>query len=52
MANVRALPERYRALHDPAPYPVRRSAGILELRERASRLRQGVGSPSTRSRTR
>jgi nicotinate phosphoribosyltransferase len=42
LANVRDLPERYRALHDPARYPVRRSAGILDLRERASRLRQGV----------
>jgi nicotinate phosphoribosyltransferase len=52
LANVRDLPERYRTLHDPARYPVRRSAGILELRERASRLRQGSGSPSTRSRTR
>jgi nicotinate phosphoribosyltransferase len=52
LANVRDLPERYRTLHDPARYPVRRSAGILELRERASRLRQGGGSPNTRSRTR
>ena len=52
LANVRDLPERYRTLHDPARYPVRRSAGILELRERASRLRQGGGSPDTRSRTR
>jgi nicotinate phosphoribosyltransferase len=41
IANVQALPERYRALHDPAPYPVRRSSGILALRERASQLRQG-----------
>ena len=30
------LPQRYRTLHDPARYPVRRSAGILELRERIS----------------
>jgi len=52
LANVRDLPERYRTLHDPARYPVRRSAGILELRERASRLRQRVGFPDTRSRTR
>ena len=52
LANVRDLPEQYRTLHDPARYPVRRSAGILELRERASRLRQGGGSPNTRSRTR
>jgi nicotinate phosphoribosyltransferase len=35
IANVQALPQRYRALRDPAPYPVRRSAGILELRQRA-----------------
>ena len=36
LANVQALPERYRALHDPAAYPVRRSEALLELRERAS----------------
>lgn len=36
VANVRSLPERYRALRDPAPYPVRRSQGLLELRERVS----------------
>jgi nicotinate phosphoribosyltransferase len=41
IANVQALPERYRALPDPAPYPVRRSSGILALRERASQLRRG-----------
>jgi nicotinate phosphoribosyltransferase len=35
--NLRALPERYKALRDPAPYPARRSAGVLELREAASR---------------
>ena len=35
LANVEALPQRYRALHDPTRYPVRRSPGILELRERA-----------------
>src|SRR5215207_6790886 len=52
IANVQDLPERYRTLHDPARYPVRRSAGILDLRERASRLRQRVGFPDTRSRTR
>jgi nicotinate phosphoribosyltransferase len=52
LANVRDLPERYRPLHDPARYPVRRSEGILELRERASQPRQGVGLPETRSRTR
>ncbi|HEX6158891.1 MAG TPA: hypothetical protein VF111_01915, partial [Thermoanaerobaculia bacterium] len=51
LVNVRDLPARYRTLHDPARYPVRRSAGILELRERASRLWQGAGFPSTRSRT-
>jgi nicotinate phosphoribosyltransferase len=42
LANLQALPERYRALHDPAPYPVRRSSGILALRERASQLRRQV----------
>jgi nicotinate phosphoribosyltransferase len=52
LANVRDLPERYRTLHDPARYPVRRSAGILELRERASRLQQDVRFPNTHSRTR
>src|SRR5215207_7663412 len=41
IANVQALPQRYRALDDPAPYPVRRSSGIHALRERASQLRQG-----------
>ncbi len=39
LANLRALPERHRALRDPAPYPVRRSAKLLDLRERAGRLR-------------
>jgi nicotinate phosphoribosyltransferase len=52
LANVRDLPERYRTLHDPARYPVRRSAGILELRERASQMRQAVRLSNTRSRTR
>src|SRR5215216_4167039 len=37
IANVEALPHRYRALRAPLPYPVRRSTGILELRERAAR---------------
>jgi nicotinate phosphoribosyltransferase len=37
IANVQTLPQRYRSLHDPAHYPVRRSPGILELRERATR---------------
>jgi nicotinate phosphoribosyltransferase len=36
LANVQALPARYRALTDPPPYPVRRSEGIVALRERAS----------------
>jgi nicotinate phosphoribosyltransferase len=36
LASVQALPERYRALTDPPPYPVRRSEGIVALRERAS----------------
>src|ERR671911_21552 len=52
LANVRDLSERYRTLHDPARYPVRRSAGILELRERASRLQQDVRFPNPRLRTR
>jgi nicotinate phosphoribosyltransferase len=40
VASVRSLPERYRALQDPVPYPVRRSPDTLALRERASKLRQ------------
>jgi nicotinate phosphoribosyltransferase len=48
LANVRELPERYRTLHDPARYPVRRSAGVLELRERARRQWQDAGLPSNR----
>jgi nicotinate phosphoribosyltransferase len=43
IANVQALPQRYRTLHDPSPYPVRRSAGILELRKRAG-SRAGRGA--------
>ncbi len=39
LANVQALPTRYRALLDPPPYPVRRSEGIVALRERASERR-------------
>jgi nicotinate phosphoribosyltransferase len=39
-ASLRSLPERYRALRDPEPYPVRRSPGLLELRDRVSRLHQ------------
>lgn len=42
LANVRALPARYRALNDPPAYPVRRSDGIVEIRERASRGRGGA----------
>jgi nicotinate phosphoribosyltransferase len=42
LANVQALPERYRALTDPPPYPVRRSEGIVELRERATQQRGGA----------
>src|SRR5215216_3562410 len=30
LTNVRKLPERYRKLHDPTRYPVRRSADVLE----------------------
>src|SRR5215213_7630049 len=41
--NVQSLPERYRAFHDPTPYPVQRSPGILALRERARRGRRGKG---------
>src|SRR5215212_8353330 len=52
LANVRDLPDRYRMLPPPAPYPVRRSAGVLDLRERASRLQQGVGFPNNHSSTR
>lgn len=37
MGNLRALPERYRALRDPERYPVRKSEGILTMREEASR---------------
>ncbi len=39
LASVQALPGRYRALADPLPYPVRRSQGIVALRERASERR-------------
>jgi nicotinate phosphoribosyltransferase len=35
MTNLHALPARYRALQDPAAYPVRRSERLLALRERA-----------------
>ncbi|MCC6315883.1 MAG: nicotinate phosphoribosyltransferase, partial [Thermomicrobiales bacterium] len=38
MAQLHALPAVYRALRDPEPYPVRRSADLLETRERAARL--------------
>ena len=40
-----ALPARYRALVDAPPYRVRRSEGIVELRERASE-RRGQAVPS------
>src|SRR5215208_6305432 len=43
--NVQSLPERYRAFHDPTPYPVQPSPGILALRERAARMgRSGKGA--------
>jgi nicotinate phosphoribosyltransferase len=42
--NVQSLPERYRAFHDPTPYPVQRSPGVLALRERARRGRRGKGA--------
>jgi nicotinate phosphoribosyltransferase len=45
-ANLRALPERYRALHDPAPYPVRRSERLLALRDRATHARQHASATS------
>ena len=41
MTNLHALPGRYRALRDPEPYPVRRSAQIHALRARAGRGRGG-----------
>src|SRR5215208_2069130 len=44
LANVRDLPERYRAFHDPTPYSVQRSPGVLALRERARRGRRGKGA--------
>ncbi|HEU0113806.1 MAG TPA: nicotinate phosphoribosyltransferase, partial [Thermomicrobiales bacterium] len=37
LASLAALPERYRSLIHPAPYPVRRSERLLALRERAGR---------------
>ena len=40
-AALRALPAPHRVLADPAPYPVRRSDGLLALRERASRRQPG-----------
>jgi nicotinate phosphoribosyltransferase len=39
MANLAALPRRYRALRGAPPYPVRRSDGVQALRDRATRLR-------------
>lgn len=36
LANLRALPAPYRALSDPLPYPVRRSDGLIALRDRAA----------------
>jgi nicotinate phosphoribosyltransferase len=36
LASLRSLPERFRALRDPDPYPVRRSKGLDALREHAS----------------
>lgn len=44
-ANLRALPEQYRSLSDPTPYPVIRSPGVLAMRERASRLHQPGVTP-------
>jgi nicotinate phosphoribosyltransferase len=45
LANVQALPKHYRALADPPRYAVRRSDGIVALRERASE-RRGQAVPS------
>jgi nicotinate phosphoribosyltransferase len=41
-AERRALPERHRRLREPEPYPVRRSASLLALRERAGRAPWGA----------
>lgn len=38
LADLEALPERFQALADPEPYPVHRSAALLALRDRASRV--------------
>ncbi len=43
-AALAALPDRYRRLDDPAPYPVEWSAGLRDLRRRASEL--GWQAPS------
>jgi hypothetical protein len=43
MANLHALPARYRVLRDPEHYPVHRSAQIHALRERARREHGGEG---------
>jgi nicotinate phosphoribosyltransferase len=42
--HLRALPEQYRRLDDPARYPVRKSEGILEMRERATRQHRQRGA--------
>ncbi len=43
-ANLQVLPAPYRDLHNPEPYPVHRSPGILALREHANRLYGDVES--------
>lgn len=39
VASLAAMPERFRRLGDPEPYPVTISAGVVSLRERALRAR-------------
>jgi nicotinate phosphoribosyltransferase len=43
-ANLRALPERYRALSGAPAYPVRFSAALLALREEAARASRANGA--------
>jgi nicotinate phosphoribosyltransferase len=47
MENVQALPQQYRELYDPVPYPVRRSGELLDLRERETARWQGASSEAT-----
>jgi nicotinate phosphoribosyltransferase len=41
-SNLRRLPDQYRQLVSPRPYPVRLSAGICQMRERAITEQQGT----------